>query len=160
MLIATTDYRVPLWSVFTTISTYIVILQWKDALLFLPGNLLSPIITKSFPIRTLGDGMEKLPSNVVEVLHITPSSNILKSMKPVEPASKVINLVPKFVPQDKKVSSLMGSKPKEPRFVPYEPYKAAVQPMKVLKTKRKRITGTTVEGKPSKNNVEIQELLL
>lgn len=102
--------------------------------------------------------MENLPSNVVEVLHLTPSRNILKSMQPVEPTSKVIYLVPKFVPQDK-VSSLMGSNPKAPRFVPYEPYKAAVQPMKALRTKRKRITATTVESKPSKNNVEIQELV-
>lgn len=96
----------------------------------------------------------------INVQHLIkgPPSNILQSMKPIEPRSKIINLIPKYVPQDKKISNIVLSKPKEPKFIPYEPYKAAVQPIKTQKPKKK-ILNLTVDVKPSKNNVEIQELV-
>lgn len=86
-----------------------------------------------------------------------PSASILNSMKPVEPSSKIINLVPKYVPQDKKLGNIILSKPKEPKFIPYEPYKAAVEPMKSRKPVRKPSIPSDV--KISKNNVAIQELV-
>ncbi|XP_030756812.1 golgin-45 [Sitophilus oryzae] len=112
--------------------------------------------------RTSGDGMEnnvrtnsdiKLSSTLLT----KPSSSILKSMKPVEPASKIFNLVPKYVPQDKKVSNIILYKPKEPKFIPYEPYKAAVIP--IIPTKFKKPTQMVYKEKRSKNNIEIHELV-
>ncbi|CAG9772454.1 unnamed protein product [Ceutorhynchus assimilis] len=118
------------------------------------------MMSANLPTRTLGDGMENNPNKFLEIININqlqkPSLAILKSMEPVRPTSKIINLVPKYVPQEKKVTNIILSKPKEPKFVPYEPYKAAVQPIKSKKVKRQPIS---VDFKTSKNNVAIQELV-
>jgi hypothetical protein len=55
-----------------------------------------------------------------------------KQFSPTPPVitGKIVNLVPKNVTQTKKDKILLGNlKGKEPKFVPYEPYKAAVKPI-------------------------------
>jgi hypothetical protein len=55
-----------------------------------------------------------------------------KQFTPTPPVitGKIVNLVPKNVTQTKKDKILSGNlKAKEPKFVPYEPYKAAVKPI-------------------------------
>ncbi|XP_018580172.1 golgin-45 [Anoplophora glabripennis] len=118
-------------------------------------------------IRTLGDGMDNTLINRKPVLGVTGiknikvdsnlSKSILDSLKPIaiEPGTKVSYLVPKYVPKERKVPKYLTKKRKEPKFVPYEPYKAAVQPI----TSNKVISKTFEELKPSKNNVEIQQLV-
>ncbi|XP_050304015.1 golgin-45 isoform X2 [Anthonomus grandis grandis] len=132
---------------------------------------------KNLPERTLGDGMEKKPLETIDnKLHLLKNltqhskeitfKQMLLSMKPVEPGAEVVNLVPKYLLQDKKVSNIVVLKPKEPKFIPYEPYKGAVQRIRPQKTKKKMhvvkthaVPEVAVETKKSKNNVEIQELV-
>lgn len=105
------------------------------------------------PARTLGDGMEVTPNQPPEIRQ--PYSEILQSMTPVPPGDKVINLVPKYVSGDKKVGSKsLSMKPKEPKFIPYEPYKGAVQPMGV---KKKPLPVRFISN--DKNNIEIHQLV-
>ncbi|KAK6626653.1 hypothetical protein RUM44_009129 [Polyplax serrata] len=93
--------------------------------------------------RTQGDGMEKLD-------HTTPTEEtvILQPKEIIEPVEelqqilqkttvrkateKTLGSAVKLVPQtvDKTTKSILGHlKNKEPKFVPYEPYKAAVRPI-------------------------------
>ncbi|XP_066156251.1 golgin-45 [Euwallacea fornicatus] len=115
-------------------------------------------LDSGLPTRTLGDGMENNVTKLSEVkLPSKMHSKILKSMIPVQPQSKIINLVPKYVARDKKmVTNVILTKPKEPKFVPYEPYKAAVQPIKHVQVRTKK---PVVKQQSSKNNIEIQELV-
>lgn len=84
-----------------------------------------------------------------------PYSEILQSMTPVPPGDKVFNLVPKYVSGDKKVGSKsLSMKPKEPKFIPYEPYKGAVQPLGV---KKKPLPVKL--NLNDKNNIEIHQLV-
>lgn len=118
-------------------------------------------------VRTLGDGIDNSLIDRAPVLKISGlknismnsnlTKNILDSLKPVaiEPGTKVFYLVPKYLPKERKVPKYLTKKPKEPKFVPYEPYKAAVQPI----TSNKVISKKFNELKPSKNNVEIQQLV-
>lgn len=118
-------------------------------------------------VRTLGDGIDNALTDRAPVLKISGlknismnsnlTKNILDSLKPVaiEPGTKVFYLVPKYLPKERKVPKYLTKKPKEPKFVPYEPYKAAVQPI----TSNKVISKKFNELKPSKNNVEIQQLV-
>lgn len=94
------------------------------------------------PGRTQGDGMEK-PENETAVEHtvvLQPRSrkssgvsgtegleNTSSSLKTPDMQS-VIKLVPRAVNKKKK-DILINLKNKEPKFVPYEPYKAAVKPI-------------------------------
>ncbi|KAL1508894.1 hypothetical protein ABEB36_003714 [Hypothenemus hampei] len=111
---------------------------------------------QNWPERTLGDGMENRSLKYPEIVFDRKlSEKILASMKPVQPKTKIINLVPRYVPQEKKHSNTILTKPKEPKFVPYEPYKAAVQPIKTQKSSY----NSHSTGVHSKKNVEIKELV-
>lgn len=78
---------------------------------------------------------------------------MLKSMRPVIPSSRIYNTVPAYIPREKKMKYLTR-KPKEPKFIPYEPYKGAVHPI-VIKKKKPLLISTKV----SKNNIEIHHLV-
>ncbi|XP_060526552.1 golgin-45 [Cylas formicarius] len=116
------------------------------------------------PIRTVGDGMESKQEtpDLKKVLSqiTTPSISVLNSMKPVIPQSKMVPLIPKYAPKDRKLLTSVVTKPKEAKFIPYEPYKAAVEPIKPVKIKKKvSFNSSGVVNTNSKNNIEIQELV-
>ncbi|KAJ9576685.1 hypothetical protein L9F63_025418 [Diploptera punctata] len=85
------------------------------------------------PIRTQGDGME----NEIEVKNegkclgdqLIYRAPDLKHFSPTPPVitGRIINLIPKTVTQGK-----------EPKFIPYEPYKAAVKPIFPMRKKSMR----------------------
>lgn len=114
-------------------------------------------------IRTAGDGVEcftikeKLNSGSPYVpinLNKEVYHSILKSLKPIETKSPLIQLIPKYVPCDKKLPKYFIKKPRDPKFIPYEPYKAAVKSFRVAHhTDKKKL------AKTSKNDVEIQSLV-
>ncbi|KAI4460084.1 basic leucine zipper nuclear factor 1 blzf1 protein [Holotrichia oblita] len=91
--------------------------------------------------RTLGDGMDNnlmalsdsANENVPFRLNLRSSQAILNSLKPIEPNGKVITL--------------------EPKFIPYEPFKGAVEPIVPIKKVVKR------EPK-DKNNIDIHDLVI
>jgi len=100
--------------------------------------------------RTQGDGMENVTADKVEIKQsrsrlgetlIYHPTNLkqLGSTAPVTPTGTIVNLVPKNisnVKQDKRI--LHSLKLKEPKFVPYEPYKAAVNPIVPFEKKNKK----------------------
>ncbi|VEN44098.1 unnamed protein product [Callosobruchus maculatus] len=116
-------------------------------------------------IRTLGDGMENTPIQgpLTERLNDlgglkldkTKVDLILKGLKPIE-GKKLYKLIPKYTPLEQKGSKYLFKKPKDPRFVPYEPYKAAVMPIVTSEVPKKK--DQKVEQKLSKNNIAIQQL--
>lgn len=77
------------------------------------------------------------------------------SFKPVEPKCQVFNLKPVYVSKERRQPKCLIRKPKEPKFIPYEPYKGAVEPIIPHKT---AIIVPAV--KTSKNNVDIQDLVV
>ncbi|KAK7789208.1 hypothetical protein R5R35_009626 [Gryllus longicercus] len=108
----------------------------------------SHVLTKQpllSPGRTQGDGMESesesSPEDVFrkksergcslgDKLIYRPSDLKQYSSTPPIITGKIVNLVPKQVTPAKKDSSIvLGLKGKEPKFIPYEPYKAAVKPI-------------------------------
>jgi hypothetical protein len=103
------------------------------------------------PIRMQGDGMENEAEVKNEAVHVKREKNSLgnqliyrppdfKHFTPTPPVitGKIVNLVPKNVTQSKKDKILLGNlKGKEPKFVPYEPYKAAVKPIIPYEKKEK-----------------------
>lgn len=115
-------------------------------------------------VRTEGDGID---NSILQVNEIETSNwdranfskesynSILNSLKPVELKSSLIPLIPKYVPSEKKKTNYFIQKPKDPKFVPYEPYKAAVKSLKLTNPKNKKKLCTKV----SKNDVEIQRLV-
>lgn len=111
--------------------------------------------------RTLGDGMESSPLQLTEnntciikkILSIKRNERVLKAHKVDAPIGKIIPIVPKYVPSMKKPKYLIH-KPKEPKFVPYEPYKCAMEPI----IQKKKIV--KVVTKRDKNNVDIQDLVI
>lgn len=112
----------------------------------------------AIPFRTCGDGMEneisteikgKPKAKLFDKLIYRPSDNSSCYLRPVIPNGRIIKLVPKYVPKEKKKITYF-TKPKEPKFVPYEPYKAAIEPI-ISKKKKEKIK--------SKNNVDIQDLV-
>ncbi|KAH0560393.1 golgin-45 [Cotesia glomerata] len=117
------------------------------------------------PGRTQGDGMENVsnvPSDIAEKVKkkinlrdklIYHPSNLKQqsSCPPVTPTGTIVKLIPKNVTQIKKEKLLSSlKKSKEPKFVPYEPYKAAVNP--IVPNERKFIRG-------SRNNLDINEMV-
>ncbi|CAH1979448.1 unnamed protein product [Acanthoscelides obtectus] len=115
-------------------------------------------------IRTLGDGMdnavlhapltETLESVGSLILDKTKVNHILNGLKPIE-GKKLYKLVPKYTPKEKKATKYLFKKPKDPKFVPYEPYKAAVIPIVTNEFPNK---GNLKEQKLSKNNIAIHQL--
>lgn len=87
---------------------------------------------------------------LVDKLIYRPSDPSTCYLRPVVPTGRIINLVPKYVPKSKKKANYL-KKPKEPRFVPYEPYKAAIEPIISKKIE--------VKKDKSRNNVDIQDLV-
>lgn len=98
--------------------------------------------------RTQGDGMENATADKVEIKQsrlgetlIYHPTNLkqLGSTAPVTPIGTIVNLVPKNVSNVKQDRRILHSlKSKEPKFVPYEPYKAAVNPIVPLEKKSKK----------------------
>lgn len=91
--------------------------------------------------RTQGDGMENVVVQKTEtkqskcrlgdaLIYHPTNLKQLSSIPPVMPNGPIINLVPKHVASVKDEKHVLNSlKSKEPKFVPYEPYKAAVNPI-------------------------------
>lgn len=79
---------------------------------------------------------------------------ILTSLQPVKPKPPLKMAIPKYIPQERKSAKFLIGKPKEPKFVPYEPYKGAIEPI----IPRRKIVKREVV-KSSRNNVDIFELV-
>lgn len=108
-------------------------------------------------------GEVKLPSNV-ELQRLLPHSGSNPVYRPTElvavgsaslpptvPKGKIFNLVPKLVHTTRTNSSL---KSKEPKFVPFEPYKGAVNPIIPFKNNENRIKVIS-----DKNNLDLSVLV-
>lgn len=102
--------------------------------------------------RTQGDGMENVTADKVETSKQTRSrlgdtliyhpTNLkqLGSTAPVTPTGTIVKLVPKNISRAHQEKRILHSlKLKEPKFVPYEPYKAAINPIVPLKKKNKKL---------------------
>ncbi|XP_001607286.1 golgin-45 isoform X1 [Nasonia vitripennis] len=115
--------------------------------------------------RTQGDGMENIPpekaADVVEkpikvrlgeaLIYHPTNLKQQKSTPPVTPTGQIVNLIPQTIQRIKKDKHILHSfKVKEPKFVPYEPYKAAVNPIVPYKKKKK---------KAPKNNLDINVMV-
>ncbi|XP_058795345.1 golgin-45 [Phymastichus coffea] len=115
------------------------------------------------PKRTQGDGMENVAADRLldivekpiktrlgEALIYHPTNLKQNSTPPVTPTGQIVNLVPKTITQIKKEKHILHSlKTKEPKFIPYEPYKAAVNPIVPFEKKKRR----------SKNNLDINVMV-
>lgn len=116
-------------------------------------------------VRTRGDGMDSallISKSSVDlsgsiIIDKNAYKSILKSLRPVEIQSDLINLVPKYVPNERKMPKYLVKKSKEPKFIPYEPYKAAVKPITSGNIICSECNDSNV--KPSKNDIEIHELV-
>lgn len=102
-------------------------------------------------INSLDNSLQRLEFK----LNYRPSAEILKSLQPVEPKNPITTSAPKYIPKERKNPKFLIRKPKEPKFVPYEPYKGAVEPI----IPRKKIIKRECVQKPSKNNVDIHDLV-
>ncbi|XP_048504990.1 golgin-45 isoform X2 [Athalia rosae] len=112
--------------------------------------------------RTQGDGMEFVTDDKIEkkqikvrlgdtLIYHPMNLKQTNSTPPVTPVGMIVNLTPKSVSQSKKEKQILSSlKSKEPKFVPYEPYKAAVNPIIPYEKKTKRA---------SKNNLDINVMV-
>lgn len=116
------------------------------------------------PGRTQGDGMESESETPPEVAVRKKSEKVgslgdkfiyrpldLKQYSSTPPiiTGKIVNLVPKQIASTRKDTSIvLGLKGKEPKFIPYEPYKAAVKPIIPFEKKKP-------ERKTSKKNNEL-----
>lgn len=101
--------------------------------------------------RTQGDGMENVTadksetkqskSRLGDILIYHPTNlKQLRSIPPVMPIGTIVNLVPKNISNIKHEKNILHSlKSKEPKFVPYEPYKAAVNPIVPFEKKNRRL---------------------
>ncbi|XP_034940382.1 golgin-45 isoform X2 [Chelonus insularis] len=110
------------------------------------------------PGRTQGDGMENVSTDKVETkkthlrdtLIYHPTNLNQSSYTPaVTPTGTIVKLIPTHVTQRKKEKILHSLKSKEPKFVPYEPYKASVNPIIPFEKKHKS----------SRNNLDINEMV-
>ncbi|EZA58313.1 hypothetical protein DMN91_006559 [Ooceraea biroi] len=101
--------------------------------------------------RTQGDGMENVTADKLETKRsrsrlgdalIYHPTNLKQSgsTAPVTPTGTIVNLVPKNISNVKQERRILHTlKSKEPKFVPYEPYKAAVNPIVPLEKKNKKL---------------------
>lgn len=101
--------------------------------------------------RTQGDGMENVIVEKTEIKQtkcrlgktlIYHPTNLkqLSSIPPVMPNGPIVNLVPKHVTSVKDKKHILNSlRSKEPKFVPYEPYKAAVNPIIPYEKKTRKL---------------------
>ncbi|XP_032675830.1 golgin-45 isoform X2 [Odontomachus brunneus] len=100
--------------------------------------------------RTQGDGMENVTADKTEtkqsrsrlgdtLIYHPTNLKQLGSTPPVMPTGTIVNLVPKNISKQEK-HILHSLKSKEPKFVPYEPYKAAVNPIVPFEKKNMRLS--------------------
>ncbi|XP_071856299.1 golgin-45 isoform X2 [Bombus fervidus] len=106
--------------------------------------------------RTQGDGMENATAEKIEVKQtkcrlgetlIYHPTNLkqLSSTPPVMPNGPIVNLIPRHVTNVKREKHILNSlKLKEPKFIPYEPYKAAVNPIIPYENKNRRLQKSNV----------------
>lgn len=114
--------------------------------------------------RTQGDGMENATADKVEIKQsrsrlgdtlIYHPTNLKQSgsTAPVTPIGTIVNLVPKNISNVRQEKRILHSlKSKEPKFVPYEPYKAAVNPIVPFEKKNKKL----LKNKSSMNTMVTQ----
>lgn len=95
-------------------------------------------------VRTAGDGME---SNEIVVETNKPSEKVEKRKDSLLPG-RLIRVFPSTILKNEKKKSINA---KTPKFVPYEPYTAAVKPM----TRKVAAKGV----RKSKNNMDINTLI-
>ncbi|XP_015584712.1 golgin-45 [Cephus cinctus] len=112
--------------------------------------------------RTQGDGMENVETDKVEIkqakvrlgdtlIYHPMNLKQFNSTPPVAPTGTIVNITPKCVMQVKKEKHILSSlKSKEPKFIPYEPYKAAVNPIVPYEKKQR---------KSSRNNLDINVMV-
>ncbi|KOC70676.1 Golgin-45 [Habropoda laboriosa] len=101
--------------------------------------------------RTQGDGMENVTAEKTEIkqtkcrlgetlIYHPMNLKLLSSIPPVTPNGPIVNLVPKQVTNVKDEKHILNSlKSKEPKFIPYEPYKAAVNPIIPYEKKNRKL---------------------
>ncbi|XP_076234037.1 golgin-45 isoform X2 [Calliopsis andreniformis] len=107
--------------------------------------------------RTQGDGMENVTLEKPEVKQtkyrlgdvlIYHPTNLKQSssIPPVTPTGPIVNLIPKHVVSMKNEKQILNSlKSKEPKFIPYEPYKAAVNPIIPYDKKSKKLLKSSLD---------------
>lgn len=107
----------------------------------IPAEKTADLVEKPIKVR-LGEALIYHPTNLKQQ----------NSTPPVTPTGQIVNLVPqKTIQKIKKEKQILHSlKVKEPKFVPYEPYKAAVNPIVPFEKKKK---------KASKNNLDINVMV-
>ncbi|KAK2587746.1 hypothetical protein KPH14_003854 [Odynerus spinipes] len=100
--------------------------------------------------RTQGDGMENVVAeenenkrskcSLVDTLIYHPTNLKQSGLMPsITPTGTIVNLTPKNITATKGKQQILHSlKTKEPKFVPYEPYKAAVNPIVPIEKKNKK----------------------
>lgn len=71
------------------------------------------------------------------------------------PKGKIFNLIPRLVVSNKTPSALQHSRNREPRFVPFEPYKAAINPIVPLHQHRRKLHAIP----SNKNNLDLNTLV-
>lgn len=114
--------------------------------------------------RTLGDGMDNSLLTLAETsikLDTKRAKTIQNSLKPVEAKPPIKMLIPKYVPKERTQNKYLFHKQKEPKFVPYEPYKCCMEPIvknnNIKKKLKKEIP--KVEKISKSNNVDINNLV-
>lgn len=103
-------------------------------------------------LLTLAESSVKLKLNPKRAKAIT------NSLKPIEPKPPIKILIPKYVPKERPQNKYMFQKQKEPKFVPYEPYKCCMEPI-VKKNKPKVKREPVPKVQVSRNNVDINNLV-
>uniref|UniRef100_A0A8D8M6V0 Golgin-45 n=1 Tax=Cacopsylla melanoneura TaxID=428564 RepID=A0A8D8M6V0_9HEMI len=111
----------------------------------------SEMVALPTPRRTEGDGMEHTEPAQTTSTTTTSPSEVPVAMH----TGKMVHLIPKnFI----KNSALVVHVSKEPKYVPYEPYKAAVNPrMPCLKQKKTKVSVKKTGSKDDGNEVSIHQ---
>lgn len=120
--------------------------------------------------RTQGDGMENATAEKIEVKQtkcrlgetlIYHPTNLkqLSSTPPVMPNGPIVNLIPRHINNVKHEKHILRSlKSKEPKFIPYEPYKAAVNPIIPYEKKNRRLQKSNVNVNMAVSRVAAMKL--
>ncbi|XP_059483905.1 golgin-45 [Neocloeon triangulifer] len=125
------------------------------------------------PVRTTGDGREnpdgaedpvmlakRLSAVCIKPLLPPPEDLSKLSFSPVKPVGEIVHLTPHLarVParqnSDASFKSLQG---REPKFVPYEPYKGAVHPMVMRKSQKKLKRQASTESVSTTTSLDPKE---
>ncbi|OAD53661.1 Golgin-45, partial [Eufriesea mexicana] len=120
--------------------------------------------------RTQGDGMENVMTEKVEIKQtkcrlgetlIYHPTNLkqLSLIPPVTPNGPIVNLIPRHVSNVKDEKHILNSlKSKEPKFIPYEPYKAAVNPIIPYEKKNKKLQRSNLNVNTTVSQVAAMKL--